>query len=156
VRGREGRGPDREREPLWADGNGLDRRPGARSPPRAADQGRHGRDQHSVHRLPGHPLRRLQAIGLRPCARARDPRGVSRDEERDRLDEPQAVQPIRALGTGAHYRWLVLAAGTAAQTAYSAVLIGLPVLGPALRDTYGLNLVHVGLVFDSVWIGGML
>ena len=36
------------------------------------------------------------------------------------------------------------------------MLIGLPVLGPALRDTYGLNLVHVGLVFDSVWIGGML
>jgi len=50
----------------------------------------------------------------------------------------------------------VLAAGTAAQTSYSAVLIGLPVLGPALRDHYGLSLVEVGVVFDSVWIGGML
>jgi sugar phosphate permease len=50
----------------------------------------------------------------------------------------------------------VLAAGTAAQTSYSAVLIGLPVLAPALRDAYGLSLVQVGVVFDSVWIGGML
>jgi len=40
----------------------------------------------------------------------------------------------------------VLAAGTAAQTAYSAVIIGLPVLAPALRDAYGLNLIRVGLV----------
>jgi MFS family permease len=54
------------------------------------------------------------------------------------------------------YRWLVLAAGTFAATAYSAVLIGLPVMGPALRDAYGLSLIRVGLVFDSVWVGGML
>jgi MFS family permease len=50
----------------------------------------------------------------------------------------------------------VLAAGTAAQTSYSALLIGLPVLAPALRDSYGLGLVQVGVVFDSVWVGGML
>ena len=50
----------------------------------------------------------------------------------------------------------MLAAGTAAQTSYSAVLIGLPVMGPALRDRYGLSLVQVGVVFDSVWVGGML
>ena len=31
-----------------------------------ADQVRDGRDQHAVHRLPGHPVRRLQAVGLRP------------------------------------------------------------------------------------------
>jgi sugar phosphate permease len=36
------------------------------------------------------------------------------------------------------------------------VLIGLPVLGPALRDHYGLSLVEVGVAFDSVWVGGML
>ncbi len=54
------------------------------------------------------------------------------------------------------YRWLVLAAGTAAQTSYSAVTIGLPVLAPALRDAYGLSLVRVGVVLDSVWIGAML
>lgn len=63
---------------------------------------------------------------------------------------------IRPLASRGRYRWLVLAAGTAAQTSYSAVLIGLPVIGPALRDHYGLSLVEVGVVFDSVWIGGML
>ena len=54
------------------------------------------------------------------------------------------------------YRWLVLAAGTAAQTSFSAVTIGLPVLAPALRDAFGLSLLQVGLVLDSVWIGTML
>lgn len=47
----------------------------------------------------------------------------------------------------------MLAAGTAAQTSFSAVLIGLPVLAPALRDAYGLSLFQVGIVLDSVWIG---
>lgn len=54
------------------------------------------------------------------------------------------------------YRWLVLAAGTAAQTAFSVVLIGLPVLAPQIRHEYGLDLVQVGFVLDSVWIGGLL
>jgi sugar phosphate permease len=47
----------------------------------------------------------------------------------------------------------VLAAGTAAQTSFSAVLIGLPVLAPTLRDAHELSLVQVGVVLDSVWIG---
>jgi MFS family permease len=47
----------------------------------------------------------------------------------------------------------VLAAGTAGQTSFSAVLIGLPVLAPALRDAYDLSLFQVGIVLDSVWIG---
>jgi sugar phosphate permease len=50
----------------------------------------------------------------------------------------------------------VLAAGTAAQTAFSAVIIGLPVLAPALRDAQGLSLVRVGVLLDSVWIGTLL
>jgi MFS family permease len=50
----------------------------------------------------------------------------------------------------------VLAAGTAAQTSFSAVTIGLPVLAPALRDAYDLSLFRVGIVLDSVWIGTML
>jgi sugar phosphate permease len=50
----------------------------------------------------------------------------------------------------------VLAAGTAAQTSFAAVTIGLPVLAPALRDAYGLSLLRVGIVLDSVWIGTML
>jgi len=54
------------------------------------------------------------------------------------------------------YRWLVLAAGTAAQTSFSAVIIGLPVLAPELRDAHGLSLVQVGVVLDSLWIGTLL
>jgi len=50
----------------------------------------------------------------------------------------------------------VLAAGTAAQTTFSAVTIGLPVLAPALRDAYGLSLFRVGIVLDNVGIGTML
>ena len=54
------------------------------------------------------------------------------------------------------YRWLVLAAGTAAQTSFSAVIIGLPVLAPTLRDEHSLSLVQVGLLLDSLWIGTLL
>jgi len=51
------------------------------------------------------------------------------------------------------YRWVVLAAGTAAQAAFSALLIGLPVLAPALRERYGLSLAEVGLALSSVGSG---
>jgi sugar phosphate permease len=50
----------------------------------------------------------------------------------------------------------VLAAGTAAQASFSALLIGLPVLAPALRDRYDLSLSQVGLVLSSFWIGPIL
>ena len=69
------------------------------------------------------------------------------------LDGAEAARPV---AEARRYRWIVLAAGTAAQTSFSAVTIGLPVLGPALRDAYGLSLLQVGLVLDSVWIGTML
>ena len=71
VRGRGRGGQARKRRLLRADGHGLDRRPGTRPPARAADQVRHRRDQHAVHGLPGHPVRRLQAVRLRPRARDR-------------------------------------------------------------------------------------
>jgi sugar phosphate permease len=64
-----------------------------------------------------------------------------------------AVQPVRALS---RYRWLVLAAGTAAQTSFSAVIVGLPVLAPTLRDQHSLSLVQVGVVLDSLWVGTLL
>lgn len=54
------------------------------------------------------------------------------------------------------YRWAVLAAGTAAQASLSAVLIGLPVLAPALRDEFDLSLSQVGLAMSSLWIGPIL
>jgi sugar phosphate permease len=47
----------------------------------------------------------------------------------------------------------VLAAGTAGSTAYSAVLLGPPVLAPTLREEFDLSLPQVGVVLASVWIG---
>jgi sugar phosphate permease len=54
------------------------------------------------------------------------------------------------------YRWVVLAAGTAAQASLSAILIGLPVLAPALREEFDLSLSEVGVAFSSLWIGPIL
>lgn len=54
------------------------------------------------------------------------------------------------------YRWAVLSAGTAAQAAFAALFLGLPVLAPALRDEYGLTLRGVGVVLASIWIGATL
>jgi len=54
------------------------------------------------------------------------------------------------------YRWVVLAAGTAAQASFSAVLIGLPVLAPELQEQYGLSLSEVGIALSSVWVGPIL
>jgi sugar phosphate permease len=51
------------------------------------------------------------------------------------------------------YRWAVLAAGTAASTAFSAVLLGLPVLAPIFREEFDLTLTEVGIVLASVWVG---
>ena len=67
-----------------------------------------------------------------------------------------ALSRVRQVQALSRYRWLVLAAGTAAQTAFSAVIVGLPVLAPALRDAHDLSLVQVGLVLDSLWIGTLL
>ena len=47
----------------------------------------------------------------------------------------------------------MLAAGTAGSTAYSAVLLGPPVLAPTLREEFDLSLPQVGIVLASVWIG---
>jgi sugar phosphate permease len=51
------------------------------------------------------------------------------------------------------YRWAVLAAGTAAQASLLALLIGLPVLAPALRDELGLSLTEVGVLIAAPWVG---
>ena len=61
--------------------------------------------------------------------------------------------PARRSSGGARYRWAVLAAGTVASTAFSAVLLGLPVLAPILREEFDLTLTEVGIVLASVWVG---
>jgi sugar phosphate permease len=49
----------------------------------------------------------------------------------------------------ARYRWTILALGTAAQTAYSAVFLGIPVLAPAIQQEYDLSLTQVGLAIAA-------
>jgi sugar phosphate permease len=51
------------------------------------------------------------------------------------------------------YRWVILAAGTSAQAAFSAVFFGTSVLAPALREQYDLSLPQVGLLLAAVSIG---
>jgi hypothetical protein len=97
VRGREGRDPDRERRQVRALRHRLDRRPCARPPRGTRDQVGHGRHQHAVHRVPRHPVRGLQAVGVRSRALDRHARPLSRHEGRALLHEPEALQPVRAL-----------------------------------------------------------
>jgi sugar phosphate permease len=54
------------------------------------------------------------------------------------------------------FRWVVLAAGTLAQTSYAAVFFGVAVMAPQLRDYYHLSLTQVGVVIASIDLGSML
>lgn len=54
------------------------------------------------------------------------------------------------------YRWVVLGLGILAQTAFAAVIQGLPAVGPALRRTYDLSLSELGLVLAALAIGAAI
>jgi MFS family permease len=54
------------------------------------------------------------------------------------------------------YRWTILALGTGAQTAYSAVFLGVPVLAPALQREYDLGLTQVGLAIAAANAGSVV
>jgi sugar phosphate permease len=47
------------------------------------------------------------------------------------------------------YRWTILAVGVGAQASLAALQQGMPALGPALGDAYGLSLSEVGLVLAA-------
>jgi len=51
------------------------------------------------------------------------------------------------------YRWVILAAGTTAQTSFAAASVGLPALAPALRSHYALTLGQVGVVLGAMSFG---
>jgi sugar phosphate permease len=55
-----------------------------------------------------------------------------------------------------HYRWVILAVGTAAQASTSAFFQGLPSVAPALRDEYGLSLAQTGIALSAVNAGMVL
>jgi len=51
------------------------------------------------------------------------------------------------------YRWVILSAGTLAQSSFAAVSVGLPALAPALRSHYHLSLGQIGIVLGAVPLG---
>ena len=51
------------------------------------------------------------------------------------------------------YRWVILGAGTFAQTSFAAVTVGLPALAPLLRSEYHLSLGRTGIVLGAVSFG---
>jgi sugar phosphate permease len=51
------------------------------------------------------------------------------------------------------YRWTILAAGVVAQASFSAILLGLPAIAPAIRHGYGLTLPQVGVVLAALNFG---
>ena len=53
------------------------------------------------------------------------------------------------------YRWTILAAGVLAQAAFSAVLLGLPAIAPAIQDHFELTLTQFGVVLAALNVGSM-
>jgi sugar phosphate permease len=74
-------------------------------------------------------------------------------ELRRRAGGPPAA--ARRLTRGVRYRWVVLAAGTFAQSTYAASFLGLAVLAPALRTRYGLSLTEIGVLLAAPTLGSI-
>jgi len=58
--------------------------------------------------------------------------------------------------TVSRYRWTILGAGVVAQASFSALLIGLASIAPAIQHRYDLGLAQVGIVLAAVNIGTVL
>ena len=71
----------------------------------------------------------------------------------DSLVPPETRGPSGRDEDPAPYRWAVLAAGTAAQASLLALLTGIAVLAPSLRDELGLSLTEVGVLIAAPWLG---
>lgn len=54
------------------------------------------------------------------------------------------------------YRWTILAAGVFGQASFSAILLGLPSIAPAIESHYGLSLTQVGIVLAAVNFGSIV
>ncbi|MGH2710463.1 MAG: MFS transporter [Actinomycetota bacterium] len=54
------------------------------------------------------------------------------------------------------YRWVVLALGMSAQAAFAAIFQGLPSIGPALRQEFGLSLPQFGALLGAMTLGATL
>ena len=92
---------------------------------------------------------RLQ--GLPAVLETAGPDGSRPRRGRDPQDEGAARPLDREVRS--RYRWVILAAGTTAQASFSAALIGLPALAPALRTQYDLTLGETGVVLGAMSLG---
>jgi sugar phosphate permease len=54
------------------------------------------------------------------------------------------------------YRWVILGSGTLAQASFSAIILGLAVLAPALRSRYDLTLTQLGIVLGTQLAGSVV
>ncbi len=71
-------------------------------------------------------------------------------------DERAEVERLVAGRGAGPYRWVVLGVGALGAGAFAALRMGLPSLGPAIRDDYALTLGQVGLVFTALAVGTMV
>lgn len=71
-------------------------------------------------------------------------------------DERAEVERLVAGRGAGPYRWVVLAVGALGAGAFAALRMGLPSLGPAIRDAFGLTLGQVGLAFTALAVGTMV
>jgi sugar phosphate permease len=53
------------------------------------------------------------------------------------------------------YRWTILSAGVFAQATFSAILLGLPAIAPAIQDHYELSLTQIGVVLAAINFGSL-
>src|SRR5205085_7554812 len=66
-------------------------------------------------------------------------------------------EPVRAVTVqSTQYRWAVLAAGTFAQSTYSAIWFGVAVMAPLLRDRDHLSLAQTGFLISSSLVGSVV
>lgn len=71
-------------------------------------------------------------------------------------DEKAEVERLVSGRGAGPYRWVVLGVGALGAGAFAALRMGLPSLGPAIRDTYGLSLAQVGFAFTALAVGTMV
>ncbi len=93
--------------------------------------------------------------------------GAQDSTKRTDKRRPRGILPPAASGGGGaglrpvqppparrvRYRWTILAAGVFAQASFSAILLGLPSIAPAIRHGYGLTLPQVGVVLAALNFG---
>lgn len=71
-------------------------------------------------------------------------------------DERAEIERLVSGRGAGSYRWVILAVGALGAGAFAALRMGLPSLGPAIRDTFTLTLGQVGLAFTALAVGTML